>query len=83
MNTWYYSDAEASVRPRLEAARRTSTFDEVTGGLDQETAVYEARRCLSCGSCFHCDNCFGVCPDNAVLLQGMRDVRAGMSLRSH
>ncbi|MGW7534955.1 NAD(P)-binding protein [Amycolatopsis sp. NPDC054798] len=67
LNTWYYSDAEASVRPRLEAARRTSTFDEVTGGLDPATALYEARRCLSCGSCFQCDNCFGVCPDNAVL----------------
>jgi 2-oxoacid:acceptor oxidoreductase delta subunit (pyruvate/2-ketoisovalerate family) len=22
---------------------------------------------MSCGSCFACDNCFGVCPDNAVI----------------
>ena len=21
---------------------------------------------MSCGNCFGCDNCFGVCPDNAV-----------------
>ena len=42
-------------------------FDEVKQGLDEQTAVYEARRCLSCGNCFGCDNCFGVCPDNAVL----------------
>jgi 2-oxoacid:acceptor oxidoreductase delta subunit (pyruvate/2-ketoisovalerate family) len=67
LNTWYYADAPKSVRPRLDAARRTSTFDEVVGGLDDSTAVYEARRCLSCGNCFQCDNCFGVCPDNAVL----------------
>lgn len=67
LNTWYYSDAPRSVRPRLEAARRMSTFDEVKGGLDAETAVFEARRCMSCGNCFECDNCFGVCPDNAVL----------------
>ena len=66
LNTWYYSDAPHAVRPRLEAARRTSTFDEVVGGLDASTALYEARRCLSCGSCFECDNCYGVCPDNAV-----------------
>jgi NADPH-dependent glutamate synthase beta subunit-like oxidoreductase len=67
LNPWYYSDAPRSVRPRLEAARRESTFDEVTGGLDASTALFEARRCLSCGNCFACDNCFGVCPDNAVI----------------
>jgi 2-oxoacid:acceptor oxidoreductase delta subunit (pyruvate/2-ketoisovalerate family) len=38
----------------------------VVGGLDEQTALYEARRCLSCGNCFGCDNCYGVCPDNAV-----------------
>ena len=67
LNTWYYADAPKSVRPRLDAARRASTFDEVVGGLDDSTALYEARRCLSCGNCFQCDNCFGVCPDNAVM----------------
>ena len=67
LNPWYYSDAPRSVRPQLELARRQSTFDEVTGGLDASTALFEARRCLSCGSCFACDNCFGVCPDNAVI----------------
>ena len=67
LNTWYYADAPHAVRPRLEAARRTSTFDEVVGGLDESTALFEARRCMSCGNCFQCDNCFGVCPDNAVM----------------
>jgi NADPH-dependent glutamate synthase beta subunit-like oxidoreductase len=67
LNTWYYSDAPHAIRPRLEAVRRTSDFTEVVGGLDPQTALYEARRCLSCGNCFGCDNCYGVCPDNAVL----------------
>jgi len=67
LNTWYYSDAPATVRPTLEAARRISTFDEVVGGLDESTALFEARRCMSCGNCFGCDNCYGVCPDNAVV----------------
>jgi NADPH-dependent glutamate synthase beta subunit-like oxidoreductase len=66
LNTWYYSDAPATVRPQLEAARRITTFDEVTGALTESTALFEARRCLSCGNCFGCDNCYGACPDNAV-----------------
>ena len=67
LNTWYYADAPATVRPRLDTARRITTFDEVTGGLDESTALFEARRCMSCGNCFGCDNCYGVCPDNAVI----------------
>jgi NADPH-dependent glutamate synthase beta subunit-like oxidoreductase len=70
LNTWYYDDAPRSVQPQLESARRASTFDEVVGGLDEGTALYEARRCLSCGNCFSCDNCYGVCPDNAVIKLG-------------
>jgi NADPH-dependent glutamate synthase beta subunit-like oxidoreductase len=67
LNTWYYGDAPKTVRPQLETARRQSTFDEVVGGLDASTALFEARRCLSCGNCLACDNCYGVCPDNAVI----------------
>ena len=74
LNTWYYADAPKTVRPQLEIARRTSTFDEVVSGLDETNALFEARRCLSCGNCFECDNCYGVCPDNAVIKlgQGLR-----------
>jgi len=70
LNTWYYADAPKTVRPRLDIARRTSTFDEVVAGLDEGTALFEARRCMSCGNCFECDNCYGVCPDNAVVKLG-------------
>jgi 2-oxoacid:acceptor oxidoreductase delta subunit (pyruvate/2-ketoisovalerate family) len=70
LNPWYYSDAPKTVRPMLELARRTSTFDEVVSGLDETNALFEARRCLSCGNCFECDNCYGVCPDNAVIKLG-------------
>jgi len=67
LNTWYYSDAPKTVAPRLDAIRRQSTFAEVQLGLDEENALFEARRCLSCGNCFECDNCYGLCPDNAVV----------------
>ncbi len=67
LNTWYYADAPKTVAPRLDAIRRQSSFAEVAQGLDEENALFEARRCLSCGNCFGCDNCYGVCPDNAVI----------------
>ncbi|HWH38962.1 MAG TPA: NAD(P)-binding protein [Usitatibacter sp.] len=70
LNTWYYSDAPKTIRPMLDTLRRQSTFDEVQGGLDESNALFEARRCLSCGNCFECDNCYGVCPDNAVVKLG-------------
>lgn len=70
LNTWYYTDAHQSQQPYLTMVRRQSSFDEVVGGLDQKTALLEARRCLSCGTCFECDNCYGICPDNAIIKLG-------------
>jgi Pyruvate/2-oxoacid:ferredoxin oxidoreductase delta subunit len=70
LNTWYYADAPRTVQPKLEVERRRATFDEVVAGLDESNALYEARRCMSCGNCFSCDNCYGVCPDNAVIKLG-------------
>ncbi|MBT4932770.1 MAG: NAD(P)-binding protein [Rhodospirillaceae bacterium] len=66
LNTWYYDNAPASVQPELNIIRRQTSFDEVIGDLNEDNALFEARRCLSCGNCFECDNCYGVCPDNAV-----------------
>ena len=70
LNTWYYADAPRTRRPELERVRRQTNFEEVVGGLTEQNALFEARRCLSCGNCFECDNCFGVCPDNAVVKLG-------------
>lgn len=70
LNTWYYTDADASNQPLLNLVRRRSSFDEIVGGLDADTALLEARRCLSCGNCFNCDNCYAVCPDSAVIKLG-------------
>jgi len=70
LNTWYYTDAPKSVQPQLDMLRRAASFDETIGGLDETTALYEARRCLSCGNCFGCDNCYGLCPDNAITKLG-------------
>jgi len=70
LNSWYYTDAPKTVQPALALVRRQTSFDEIHGGLDETNALFEARRCLSCGNCFECDNCYGVCPDNAVIKLG-------------
>jgi NADPH-dependent glutamate synthase beta subunit-like oxidoreductase len=73
LNTWYYADAPRTEAEQLALVRRTSSFDEVQHGLTEDNALFEARRCMSCGNCFGCDNCYGVCPDNAVLKVDVAD----------
>tara|TARA_R110002074_G_scaffold77488_2_gene175687 strand:- start:1208 stop:2848 length:1641 start_codon:yes stop_codon:yes gene_type:complete len=70
LNTWYYDDAPKRVQDQLSMVRRQSGFEEVEKGLTEDNALFEARRCLSCGNCFECDNCYGICPDNAVIKLG-------------
>jgi 2-oxoacid:acceptor oxidoreductase delta subunit (pyruvate/2-ketoisovalerate family) len=70
LNTWYFEDAPRQHRAQLEMVRRQTTFEEVVQSLDAGNALYEARRCLSCGGCISCDNCFAYCPDNAVIKLG-------------
>ena len=41
-------------------------FEERLGTLGEAEAVAEAKRCMSCGLCFECDNCVVYCPQTAV-----------------
>jgi formate dehydrogenase beta subunit len=50
--------------------RRVSSFEEVVAGLSQKEALYEAKRCLSCGNCYECDGCYGACPEDAIIKLG-------------
>ncbi len=70
LHTWYYADAPMQQREALDAARRVSGFEEIVKGLTEESALFEARRCMSCGNCFECDNCYGMCPDDAIIKLG-------------
>lgn len=70
LNTWYYDEAPVTIQSELDIVRRQTTFDEVLSDLTETSALFEARRCMSCGNCFECDNCYGVCPDNAVIKLG-------------
>jgi formate dehydrogenase (NADP+) beta subunit len=65
-----FSDVDTAAQRRLGDEERISGFGEVLGGLDARTARHEAQRCLSCGVCFECDNCFAACPEDAILKLG-------------
>lgn len=41
-------------------------FEERIVGLPDAEAIAEAKRCMSCGLCFECDNCVIYCPQTAV-----------------
>jgi len=70
LHLWYYSDAAQREQSTIDVSRRATTFDEVVGGLNENEALYEARRCLSCGNCFECDGCYAACPEDAVIKLG-------------
>ncbi len=70
LHVWYYTDAAQRPQGHLDIKGRQSSFKEVVEGLSQKEALYEARRCLSCGNCYECDGCFGACPEDAVIKLG-------------
>ncbi len=41
-------------------------FTERMNALAEVEAIGEAKRCMSCGMCFECDNCVIYCPQDAV-----------------
>jgi NADPH-dependent glutamate synthase beta subunit-like oxidoreductase len=82
LNTAYFRYAPRTEAPLTPAGtRRTSQVTEVTLAYSREQALAEADRCMSCGVCNGCDNCYIVCPDVSV----MRDARQNgrYSIRTH
>ncbi len=70
LNLPVFSDAAPAHQPALPLAARTEGFAEVVAGLDEHAARREAQRCLSCGTCFECDNCYAACPEDAIVKLG-------------
>lgn len=66
LHLWFYTNAEQQAQPQLALEDRGKDFEEVIKGLKPEEALYEAKRCLSCGNCYECDGCYGVCPEDAI-----------------
>lgn len=51
---------------QLDAEQALGNFEDRLGVLDEKQAIEEAKRCMSCGLCFECDNCVVYCPQIAV-----------------
>jgi formate dehydrogenase beta subunit len=66
LNLNYFEHAPRARTRILTAAERTADA-EIEAGLSSAQAAEEGHRCFSCGQCLACDNCWTLCPDNAVL----------------
>lgn len=70
LHLWYRTDAPQVEQTQLPLAQRLGGFEEILQGISEYDAVYEAKRCLSCGNCFECDGCYGACPEDAIIKLG-------------
>ncbi len=50
----------------LNSTEALNNFEERLLPLLEAQAQAEAKRCMSCGQCFECDNCVVYCPQTAV-----------------
>ena len=66
INLNYFEGQPRPTVPVLPVSRRDGEA-EITGGLPKAAVSAEGQRCLSCGNCLVCDNCWTLCPDAAVL----------------
>ena len=64
-----FSDADPAAQRELPVAVRND-FSEIVASLGEPEARREAQRCLSCGVCFECDNCYAACPEDAIVKLG-------------
>ena len=61
-----YTDRNKRKIVSLNADEALANFEERMLPLLEAQAQAEAKRCMSCGLCFECDNCVVYCPQTAV-----------------
>ena len=62
----YYPSAPRNEETSLDVEDRGHTFVEINQAITTAQAVAEAKRCMSCGLCFACDQCRNFCPREAI-----------------
>jgi NADPH-dependent glutamate synthase beta subunit-like oxidoreductase len=68
MKLSHYEESQRVNAPELPVENRLQDLDaEIVSTLSADDAIHEAKRCMSCGYCFDCGNCWSYCQDNAVI----------------
>ena len=70
LHLWYRTHAPKVEQEKIPVNERQRGFDEIVQNLSEPDALFEAKRCLSCGNCFECDGCYGACPEEAIIKLG-------------
>lgn len=66
LNHGYFHYEKRNERRKLPPEIRVKDFKEVRKRFTSKEAQKEAVRCLSCGTCDACGNCFIFCPDTSI-----------------
>ncbi|MCD6249136.1 MAG: FAD-dependent oxidoreductase [candidate division Zixibacteria bacterium] len=67
MLQWYEGMERVKATEMVPDERLKSMTAEIVATLARDVAIQEAKRCMSCGMCFDCTNCWSYCQDNAVI----------------
>jgi 2-oxoacid:acceptor oxidoreductase delta subunit (pyruvate/2-ketoisovalerate family) len=67
LNTDYFEPLERRRESKGVVKKRIKGFAEVTCGFTDGSALEEAERCFSCGTCNGCENCYVFCPDASIM----------------
>jgi len=58
--------ADRAPMPEISVDERRNNFVEIETGFPEETAIREAKRCLSCRRCLGCALCWAECKPEAI-----------------
>ncbi|UCG14688.1 MAG: hypothetical protein JSU72_09680 [Deltaproteobacteria bacterium] len=61
--------AERQHQIEIDVEERRGNYNEVELGFDEERAVREAKRCLSCRRCLGCALCWAECKPEAIVFE--------------
>jgi glutamate synthase (NADPH) small chain len=66
-----------SARSTARARTRCWPLRRARRNFPETEAIAEAKRCMSCGMCFECDNCVIYCPQDAIFRVNKKEATTG------